>query len=171
MSDQTIDALVYSSIKNTISSDDWQNYIKVPTPGWSDVDGSPATPSILSDTTIKRACCNPLLNRTVPVRIPLTPDIITDNNIPANDIRIKYNYFDKDVTVPKNLCDKYPDYQWQSDKGGNAACDDFYRGYCANILYEYKKMTGADIDPTKYNVMELLSLNQNVHVSHNLQMY
>lgn len=150
------DPLIYSSIKNKIGYDKWDNYIKS-SPIWNDAEGTSSKESILKDSVIKRACCNPLFsNRQVPVRIPLSQDIINDNNIQPNDIRIKYNYFDKIVEVPQSECDKYINYKIIDSYGGNQQCDDFYRAYCANILHSYKVMTGADQDPTKYNPSEFV---------------
>ena len=147
-----IDVLVFSNLKNNMTNDDFPIYIPN-----SQIPDITTIDNFLTNTTIKRSCCNPRLNRKVPIRIPLTDDIRKNqlSNLTSSDPPIKYNYYDKYVNVPQELCSAYPDYTFDpNDTGGNSTCDNFYRGYCANILKEYYTLVGADKDPSKYDAIE-----------------
>jgi len=142
-----MDSLAYSSIKNSISESEW----KYNFPDYTDLD------KIIENTTIKRVCC---MNKgksgmegkteyTVRVRIPLP------NGVNSTELQRKYNYFDKEVKIPASICD-LPEYSGYSYEGnsGDTKCDSFYKVYCENIINDYKKMTGADKDPSKFNYEE-----------------
>jgi hypothetical protein len=141
------DALASASIKNNMTSSDqikyWRNTLfQNGTPSDSDVLGS--LDRILSNTTIKRACClrGPDPNNfSVNVRIPIPKDYSTD--IP--DINNKFGYIDKAVTVPASMCKGLqtasgtadyvkPD---KNDPSYSGPCDDFYAVYCANMRAFY----------------------------------
>src|SRR5277367_4239462 len=105
-----IDALASTSIKNNMTSSDqikyWRNALFQ---GGTPTDASvlSSLDRILSNTTIKRACClggSDPNNFTVNVRIPIPSDYST--NIP--DINSQFGYIDKEVTVPASMCKGLP---------------------------------------------------------------
>lgn len=147
MSENIIDALVYSSMNNNISETDWSAI----NPDFRELT------QILDKTTAKRLCC---MNKglsgnenkssfTVKVRLPLPKDI---NGL---DLEKKYGYYDKEITVPASICNlpELSNYKYTGE-GGNTTCDKFYKGYCENILNDYKKLSGADKDPNKFDMNE-----------------
>lgn len=147
MNENIIDALIYSGIKNNIKESDWtfispdyRNLLK-----------------ILDKTTVKRACC---LNKgkagtegdkeyTIKVRIPMP------KNIDGLDLEKKYNYYDKEISIPANICDmpELADFKYNGE-GGDTQCDNFFKAYCQNIVNDYKKLSGADKDPKKFDMNE-----------------
>ncbi len=147
MSNQYIDALVYSGIKNMIKPGKWE----MATPKFGQID------NLLDKTTIKRACC---LNSgksgmqdakvyEVDVRIPLP------KGVQGEKTGTKYGYYDKTIKIPKEICemDEFKDFDYAGE-GGNTKCDQFYRAYCENILDDFRKLTGADKDPKKFDMQE-----------------
>jgi hypothetical protein len=163
---ENIDALVYSSIRNEntnkffqkqfMTRDEWKKYNKYQHLGidYNEIDKN------LTDSTIKRACCmqiegdregDKVLNYKVNVRLPIPKDY---QEHLLSDVQKKYGYFDKEVKVPVSLCktDKFKGYEKDAKPfDGQRACDIFYRTYCTNILDEYKKLTGADKNPSVFN--------------------
>jgi hypothetical protein len=146
------DALVYSTIQNNMTSTQWSK-VGYTTPDFVVVEGTSTKPSILKDSVIKRAICNPKLENKVPVRIPLSPAIKTANNLKEDSMQVKYGYYDKEVIVPDSLKGLYPDYKMMTTNGklhGNSNCDNFYKAYCANITEEFKQL----VKDGKYDVDE-----------------
>lgn len=145
-------ALVNASIQNNMTSAKqiayWQG-----TGTFSKINGSTNATDIktylnnvLSNTTIKRACClgGPNKNNfTVNVRIPIPANYDT-SDLPA--INQSLGFIDKTVTVPSTLCNNLmikdgtlATYAKNSPTNPtyNTACDDFYAVYCANMRAQY----------------------------------
>jgi hypothetical protein len=147
MSENNIDALIYSGIRNNVSENNWN----INSPDFRELT------TILDKTTVKRACC---LNKgkrgsendkeyKIKVRLPLPP------NVDALDMEKKYKYYDKEISIPISVCDmpEFADFKYDGENG-NTKCDKFYKGYCENILADYKKLSGADKDPKKFDMNE-----------------
>jgi hypothetical protein len=119
---QNIDALVYTSLTNKITNDsnnypdiyaNIQNKIGPNNNEWN---------SIISETTLKRACCN---NSTdINVKIPIPKDFVTEG------IYSKYLFIEKPITVPTSMC--------KSDWNANY-CAKFKNLYCANLFYNFRE--------------------------------
>ena len=136
-----LDALVYANIRNNLTPSQMTNTglsttIVPPNPSKTGdyLDG------ILSETVIKRACCNNL-NRSnvnsssfaVPVRIPMPVDYIPGDNSLAS-VWKKFGYIDKTVYVPASMCGEYaPGHDYTTQK-----CQDFMALYCNNAKAFYK---------------------------------
>jgi hypothetical protein len=143
-----VDALVYSQIKNNVTentpgmvmkSDDWNNFTSNILDIDSDKDIQSEMNNILSQTTIKRACClnnvDSAGNLKVDVQIPIPKDI--NNNTAINNSYLgringtyastwgTYGYIDKPIIVPKSMC---PSNFGQTTDN----CDKFYELYCKN---------------------------------------
>ena len=147
------DALVKAGIKNNLTSPDqirkWGNHISM------GVSGTPTAPqiktnldNILSNTTIKRACClggdgRDPNNFRVNVRIPIPANYSSD--IPK--INKDFGYIDKSVMVPSSMCNGLPNrdgtnvlYEKKAyNVSKHSVCDDFYSVYCANMLDFYEE--------------------------------
>lgn len=159
------DALVSASIKNNMTSQEqiayWRNILfSQGTP--TDQQVKDALDQVLSNTTIKRACClggpNPNLFN-VNVRIPLPNNYSAD--IPM--INKNFGYIDKSVAVPSSLCKNLPSLQGSatyakpSSPDYSSPCDDFYTVYCANMraFYNDEYQTtypGKNPDSTSFSV-------------------
>ncbi|VBB18533.1 hypothetical protein YASMINEVIRUS_996 [Yasminevirus sp. GU-2018] len=141
------DALVSASIKNNLTTPGQLSYwrdrlFKLGTPTDDQIKNN--LDNILSNTTIKRACClggTDPNNFNVNVRIPLPENYTT--GIP--EINTKFGYIDKVVSVPSSMCKNLPTATGRADytkpaKNNptyNGPCDDFYDVYCANMLAFY----------------------------------
>jgi hypothetical protein len=138
-----MDALAYSQISNNLTTDQLNStgltnrfLQKAPdqTKFYSYLD------SVLSNTTIKRACCNNL-NRpgstgdafSVSVRIPVPTDF-DFTKVPLGDFWSSFGYVDKSVAIPKSMCaNTVPGYDYTTD-----SCQDFMTLYCNNAKAWYK---------------------------------
>jgi hypothetical protein len=161
---EPISVLVASSIKNSLTSkeqiDYWRKNLFSDTT-LTDQQVLDALDSILSNTTIKRACClgkadGDFFN--VDVRIPIPPDY-SEN---VSDINKKLGYIDKTVKVPKTMCNYLQSpkglttYEKPTSPDFGSPCDDFYSLYCANTkaMYddEYKNIyPGKNPDFTTFS--------------------
>jgi hypothetical protein len=141
------DTLVEASMKNNMTSKDqiayWRGVLfSQGTP--SDQDVKNALDQVLSNTTIKRACCLGSSNAnandfSVNVRIPIPKNYSSD--IPQ--INKNFGYIDKTVRVPSKLCNGLTgprgpeDYAKPTSPDYSSPCDDFYNVYCANMRAFY----------------------------------
>lgn len=141
MSNNTIDALVYTGIQNNLTNG------QLNSSGLS-TKIVPTDPSqtgqflngILNQTTIKRACCNNLNrpgvttdNFPVTVRIPIPANYDFGSN-PLADTWKKFGYIDKTITVPKSMCGNVGGtFDYNSNQ-----CQDFMALYCNNVKAFYK---------------------------------
>jgi len=135
-----MDALVYASIKNNLTSDDELSdlhktnvFMKPPVIWVNDKQGDlKVLDDVLDQTTIKKSAC--LGNSNVSVRIPIPNDV---SPYPQN---IKFGYIDKNVIVPDNLKKQMENdgYTPNSDK-----CNKFMHLYCKNAMKEYMATTGG----------------------------
>jgi len=129
-----MDALVYASIKNNLTSDKEleelrnTNVFKVPPKIWTNnrTKDLKALDDLLDKTTIKRSVC--LNNPTVSVRIP-----IPTGSDPYKEQK-KFGYIDKDVKVPENL---RAAVKAEGYAPNNDMCNKFFHLYCKNTLKNY----------------------------------
>lgn len=187
-----LDALVYSSINNIISptqfrnknGDYWNkneqasttadqldnktpidqafsNYRTQIIGNESNVDV--AFNNLLSNSTIKRACClgyNPDQNDTdtyhIDVKIPYNANIAKQSGATSDIIALwqKLGYVNKTVIVPKSLCPTNYARPARSDKT-TRVCDNFMRAYCENAKELYN-LDILDISGT-YNENEFMN--------------
>jgi hypothetical protein len=149
-----MDALVYASIKNNVGlTDSAADKTKIDnmarTVGLSDMSRTEfkaKADEILSNTTIKRACCMRANKDAEPFKVGVRIPIPTGYNIGDevnSDIKLKFKYFDKKITVPTSMCgtDKY---------AGTETCDTFYKVYCANMLESYMKENNGSFDKDEW---------------------
>ena len=99
--------------------------------------------TLLSNTTIKRACC--LKNTDVDdpnhykvnVKLPYVDALVPLSNVQKLSLYKKYNFMNKEIKIPASLCSvinyKGPD----SSDGNNNVCDNFYSAYCENAKQMY----------------------------------
>lgn len=178
------DALIYSSIDNIITPTNFLNkdatYWKTNQRGTPDSNTSitdgyinfttmvnatsnnrdASLQNILNKTTIKRACClkdeDP--NNTdfykVTVKLPYNDNIVSGTDILKNTLYKKYGFFNKEVKIPKTMCDS--NYIGpEQDDGKTNNCDSFYRTYCENVKHMYAnniKQTGEPYDSAYLHV-------------------
>mgnify|MGYP007013242671 CR=1 FL=1 len=141
MSNNYIDALVYSGIKNNLSLTDLNTTglstrIVAPDPSQT----TQYLDRMLDKTTIKRACCVNMgrpgittSNFDVTVRLPIPTNYDFTGN-PLSDTWKKFGYIDKTVSVPSSMCSGLDGtYNYNSDK-----CQDFMALYCNNVKAFYK---------------------------------
>ena len=157
MSSNTIDALVYSGIKNNLTSVQMveagisSKFPDQPTMGQADY-----TNQVLSSTTIKRACAQNYKKPNVPqdkfvvsVRIP-TPEGFNVDQSSNAAIYKKFGFIDKTVYVPASLCTTLEaDYSYQS-----SASDDFMSLYCNNMKLFYNdeiKLLGTSYNDNEFS--------------------
>lgn len=120
-----IDALVYAGIKNNLNNSNYKGYsaLKTKINTTSDDDLN----KILSNTTIKKACCN--------AKKKFGSDDIFQTSLPIIDPEGKMPYILKTIDVPKSLCDSN-NIQIDSDD-----CQKFQTLYCENSNYLYNILT------------------------------
>jgi hypothetical protein len=120
---QNIDALVYTSLTNKITNDS-NNYPDIYTNLQSKIGSNSNNEwnSIISETTLKRACCNNSTDINVKIPIP------TGGN--PGGIYSKYFFIEKPITVPTSMC--------KSDWNANY-CAKFKDLYCANLFYNFRE--------------------------------
>ena len=123
------DALIYSQIKNNVNFDvlddsSWDGLLNnLNIDRGSNI--SSDLNNIISNTTIKRACCMRNSNNDdsfIDVRIPLPKDYVVT---PDNKLWSDFGYIDKRVSVPQTKCDN-------NYVKGSTECDQFYKLYCEN---------------------------------------
>jgi len=120
-----IDALVYAGIKNNLNNSNYKGYsaLKTKINTTSDDDLN----KILSNTTIKKACCN--------AKKKFGSDDIFQTSLPIIDPEGKMPYILKTIDVPKSICDS------NNIEIGTADCQQFKTLYCENSNYLYKILT------------------------------
>jgi hypothetical protein len=93
--------------------------------------------NIISNTTIKRACCVQKTDKNNPdmykinVKLPIPDGYIFDGDPVTSALQQKLGYINKEVKIPKSLCDS--SYNGPSDN-----CDNFMYLYCNNAKSIYK---------------------------------
>lgn len=142
-----MDALVYASITNNLTSDDELSdlhktnvFMKPPVIWVNDKTGDlKVLDDLLSQTVIKKSAC--MGNPTVSVRIPIPNDVTP---YPQNS---KFGYIDKNVVVPDKLRQQMIDngYSPNSDK-----CNKFMHLYCKNSLKEYLTTNGGTFNRNEW---------------------
>ena len=140
MSNNTIDALVYSAIKNNLTVEQMKqvqgSFINTD----SSLTDAQFRDQIMDNTTIKRACSMyygkpgvPQDSFNINVRIPTPEDYQYDNSSVKTPTQKKFGYIDKLVNVPASMCDDLDvTHRYQ-----NSAADDFMSLYCRNMYAFY----------------------------------
>lgn len=120
-----IDALVYAGIKNNLNNSNYKGFsalkTKINTTSNDDLN------KILSNTTIKKACCN--------AKPKFGSDDIFQTSLPIIDPEGKMPYILKTIDVPKSVCDS------NNIQIGSDDCQKFQTLYCENSNYLYKILT------------------------------
>jgi hypothetical protein len=146
------DVLQYTQLKNNLTTQDdltKYNLNLIQTPP-SNMKNTDYYDNILSNTTMKRACCmnskyaSTLTNPNsypVTVRIPIPKDYVVDDNAPSNlvDTWKKFGYIDKTIYVPSSVCSNIKDpfgNATYTNTDGNS-CSDFMQLYCSNVRKFY----------------------------------
>lgn len=141
-------ALVYASTQNELTSNDQlANFSKTLLGTYKFTTGTVAQNNaalqnlnkILSQTQIKRACCNNTSNVNVRIPLPTGETLATGGN---SALMQEFEYYDKEISVPINT----PGFC--TIDGVNYApntpdCDDFYNVYCLNIVNEFTNGNGG----------------------------
>lgn len=146
----TIDALIYSQIKNNLPNAEMSNIVRnynLSSDG-TNTGNNNTLNNILSNTTIKRACA---LNRQgipitnddknklgVNVRIPI-PSEYNINDDDNSILHEQFGFIEKKVYIPDSMCKPY-------DIGYTDTNNIFYEVYCANILNNFIQENGS-FDP------------------------
>lgn len=120
-----IDALVYTGIKNNLNKSNYKGYnaLKTKINTTSDDDLN----KILSNTTLKKACCN--------AKKKFGSDDIYQTTLPVIDPEGKMPYILKTIDVPKSVCDS------NNVQIGSDDCQKFQTLYCENSNYLYNILT------------------------------
>ena len=146
------DVLVNTSMSNNLIDNKqleyWKNSVILSTySSLSDNDAKAKLDNVMSNTTIKRACCLGADNGdgtfAVKVKIPITPNFEDYNSL--EDFNKKFQYVEQTVKVPKNLCNNLPSAHGnasyvkpnKNNSTYSSPCDDFYGLYCGNALAQY----------------------------------
>jgi hypothetical protein len=138
MSQDIVDVLVYSSMKNNIS----------PLPNDDILTKATKVPDIMRHTTIKRGCCRfNAANTTDDTKIEVDVRLPGEHDPDSEHMERKFGYIDKTVNFKAGMCklDAKPYIKYDI----NEQCDKFMDIYCANIHKEY-----ADLAGDKYNPFE-----------------
>ncbi len=174
------DALTYAVLQNIIDGVHGNNYEKKQWSNYTtDLSDDPTKPlkisevkdkvsELLTQTTIKRACCmaddsgcNDCYN--VNVRIPTPKGYTYKDPDGADKIAKEMDYADIPIKIPKSMCkyvSKCNPNKSLCQKGYNPGpgtsspeCDKFYRVYCDNVVTDFmkqKNITQDDIDKWKF---------------------
>lgn len=161
----SFDGLINAEIKNYMTSPsqlkNWKSTPMLGSQGTiSNQQALKKLDAILSNTTIKRACClgsedpeNPDYFK-VDVRIPIPANFDS-----SDDRNIEYGFIDKSIKIPKSYCDnvessdgsvhkyKKPD---KRDAVYSKRCDDFFNVYCPNMLHLFNSDTQSG-DKTEFS--------------------
>jgi len=178
------DALIHAELKNNATDTDSLNYFISGTynirsghaPNMYFGANNTSTPNnqeildtIISDTTIKRACClgnkvtDPEINGIqaegeyykVGVRIPIPGELLTDLDgdgtsewdwlklTEVGKVMDSFNFYDKDVYIPVGDC---PVNHNPTDDGEWGPCDDFYSVYCKNMYDFFNDINGGNVN-------------------------
>ena len=142
------DALVYSQLTNNLNSSvmgdtQWDTLLNDLNVDRTQI--SSQLNDILSNTTVKRACCmknptssdDPFINVRIPIPMGYT---VSDDNKTWKE----FGYIDKRVVVPKAMCDT------QYTKGSEK-CDQFYKLYCENAKAFFMEENGGKFDQAKFS--------------------
>jgi hypothetical protein len=152
------DALAHAQIKNNMTNPEqlryWTSTVLQGEGLVSEDEITNALDSILSNTTIKRACCLGGEDEDDPTRFKVNVRIPIPTGLTPSDSRhIDYGFIDKPIKVPKSFCKnvmssdgKPRDYDKPDRRLGEYSkqCDDFYGVYCPNMMTFYMQETRAD---------------------------
>jgi hypothetical protein len=147
------DALIYSGIKNNMIDDaSMAGFGQITSQYQTSAAAKAYLDSVLSNTTIKRACCSqttytsadptkapdPIKVPGIPVFIPVpTGYNLDDDNQAIRDVEKKFKYKQKMVYVPDSICASKQLVPYE------ATCNTFYNVYCKNMMYLYKQELAA----------------------------
>lgn len=137
----SLNPLIYATIKNNIPSKNLKDYnLTRALSNNASNDANTYLNNVLSNTSIKRACC---LNTdaskqtlTIPVRIPMPHNVNTEDDINQTD-ELAYGYYDTQVSFPTSICDSLNDGNGNNVqyKSGSGYCKAFSDVYCNNMKY------------------------------------
>ena len=153
-----IDALIYATIDNNTTSPTELNSILTVDPDLptqTNTQLNTALNNILSETTLKRACCLANPKGQINVKIPIPSGTQIGSGLPIDLVYNKFDYVTKTITIPQNLCPTgYNRFTSPNDPTTLSNCDTFYKTYCTNIYDDYSaglKASGTSFDPTEFN--------------------
>ena len=121
--------------------------------------------NLLSQTTIKRACClgynsnpNDKTNFETSIKIPYVEELAVNSGATIDIINNwrKLGYISKSVLIPKSMCPIGYNRPLQTEKN-STQCDTFMRAYCENA----KELYNLDIQDlnTTYSDNEFMNVN------------
>ncbi len=161
----SVNALAFSSIKNNVPSSH-PRYTKILTnaniTGTNEVDKKKQIENILSETTIKRACCmaknseksnmvtDDVTNQnyyTIDVKIPFPSGYESQ----ASDFEKKFGYTTVKVYVPEEQCASLPSAYSPDNTNDFSKCNSFYNTYCENMKYLYNIEANNQFSPSEFN--------------------
>lgn len=160
-----LNALVYTSIQNNIPQNDARFSTLIAKLGLNSPSAEVTESeinNILSETTIKRACC--LANQygdgwgnasddgnyfKIDVKIPTPGENYPYSETQQGLTQKKFGYIDSTIYVPKNMCASVgidlstPNNNW-------GTCDSFYETYCENQKYFYNLENSGEYDSEEF---------------------
>lgn len=167
-----LSGLMFASMKNDMTTPDQYNYWRKQTifgnrGSLSSQQIQSELDTILSNTTIKRACClaSPVDgdpdHYKVNVRVPV-PKTWTDNG--GDKRNLDYGFIDKAIKIPKTYCNAVQSSDGsvspyikpnKRDANYSKQCDDFYSVYCPNMMTYFVNESKAlnpdsDIDTREF---------------------
>lgn len=144
----SIDALVYSNLKNKLTSPNDLNELNKYFPNndaynfGSNKDAKlKQLDTLLLNAQIKRACC--LGTNKITVRIPIFPNANISSELDSGKLMKEYGYYDKIITIPPGSCPaEYDRIKNPNDSNVLNRCEEFYKVYCKNIINEFIEANG-----------------------------
>jgi len=167
------DALIYSSIYNMITPDNFMNKDarnwnkdkdQKPISSTSKLDGyanftnsigiisgdqNAQMQTLLSNTTLRRACCLKDVDTEnedyykVNVKLPYVANEVSDFDINKHKLYEPNGFMFKEIRIPISMCEN----SWigpNANDGQTHTCDKFYKLYCENVKLAYNKNSKYD---------------------------
>ena len=160
-----LNALVYTSIQNNIPQNDARFSTLTTKLGFNSASAEVTASeinNILSETTIKRACC--LANQNgdgwgktsdddtyfkIDVKIPTPSENFSYGPSQQAQTQKKFGYIDSTIYVPKNMCASVG-IDLSTPNNNLGTCDSFYETYCENQKYFYNLENSAEYDADEF---------------------
>ena len=148
------DALGYAEIKNNIKDPNIHQSLLTQLKSTTGSASLPETyeklDQLLTNTTIKRACCLKKGNSSfnlrdgkIPIDVRIPAPIGHDFNNTLNRKAKEYNFIEKQVLIPPSICP-------QGYTAGTADCDNFYDLYCQVIAENFLKQNDGKWEQTNF---------------------
>ncbi len=138
-------------IPNIITDPDYYDYLRTVYPQYGGMTSQQIATDlhkVLGNAAIKRACCLGLgddENVEIKVKIPIPePDVLTDPTSRRAQMYRKYNYFVKQIKVPRSLCNQAfldGSGKWEA---GTENCNLFYDVFCRNMLDRFNNVNNKE---------------------------